>query len=199
MGRFFASFEEAWEAFLVRQEPLEDFFGQFAEEDATITIWQAPPGRAALAEAAAVQRALSEVEGLRLTPAHWLHVSLGQGTREELDAVRERLTGFGSFEAAYGPVNCFHDAIVLEAHSDRFGLLARAISPELDLDRFLPHLSIAYVEGEPPAPAVRDALVQLRSRPRVVDQVTQIELCVVPVRRSELLEPWQLAGVVELA
>lgn len=114
MGRFFTSFDEAWAAFLEREEPLEDFFGQFPEEEAYLTVWLAVPGEAVRAEARAVQRELEGLDGLRMTPPHWLHVSLGAGREDEVEDVRDRVRRFGSFAADYGPVNCFHQAHVLE-------------------------------------------------------------------------------------
>jgi hypothetical protein len=198
VGRFFSTFDEAWADFLVREEPLESFLAGFPEEEAYLTIWQAPPGEAAAAEVDAVQEALRRVSGLRMTPRHWLHVSLGRGSETELDAARDRLRGFGAFEAEYGPATCFHEALALEVRSHRLRDLARAVAPERDLDFFLPHLSVAYVEGSPAAAAVRDAVVPLHDRPSVRDRVAEVELCVVPVRRSELLTPWRVAGVVPL-
>ena len=198
MGRFFSSFEEAWEAFLVREEPLEDFFGSFPEEEAYLTMWLAPPGAAACTEAAGVQRELSGLAGLVLTPRHWLHVSLGAGSESELEAVRERLHGFGSFEAEYGPATCFHEAHVLEVRSERFAELARTIDVQKDLAEFLPHLSIAYVEGRPPQGPSREALASLRERPPIRDLVSEVQLCIVPVARGNLFDPWRVVATVRL-
>jgi hypothetical protein len=198
VGRLFSSFEEAWAAFLVREEPLEDFFGRFPTEEAFLTVWLAPPAAAAAEEALAVQRLLAGVAGLRATPLHWLHVSLGHGQPDDLDAVRERVGGFGPFEADYGPISCFHEALVLEAHSERFADVAEAVDPTRDLTTFLPHLSIAYVAGAPAATPIRERLAPLRDRPPVRDVVSEIRLCVIPVARDRLLTPWQVAGVVRL-
>jgi hypothetical protein len=198
VGRFFSSFEEAWEAFLVREEPLEDFFGSFPDEEAYLTMWLAPPGAAACAEAAVVQRELSGLVGLVLTPRHWLHVSLGPGSESELEAVRERLHGFGSFDAEYGPATCFHEAHVLEVRSARFAELARTIDAQKDLAEFLPHLSIAYVEGRPPPGPSREVLASLRDRSPIRDLVSEVQLCVVPVGRGSLFDPWRVAATVRL-
>ena len=198
MGRFFSTFDEAWEAFLGRDEPLEDFFGRFPEEDAYLTFWLAAPGPETVAEVKSVQQALSGVESLVFTPAHWLHLSLGSGHEDEIGSVRERLHGFGSFDAEYGPATCFHDALVLEVHSSRIEELAAAIDPEGDLDLFLPHVSFAYMAGTPDPVATRERLVSLRSRPPVRERLSEVQLCVVPVAREKLLSPWRLAGVVPL-
>jgi hypothetical protein len=198
VGRFFSSFDEAWAAFLERDEPLEDFFAGFPEEEAFLTVWLALPGPAVQAEATAVQQALAGIAGLRPPPTHWLHVSLGPGREDNLDRVRERLRDFGSFSVEYGPATCFHEAHVLEVHSDRMTDLARVIHPERDLELFLPHVSVAYVAGTPEPGPSRQKLIQLRDRPPVRELISEVQLCVVPVRRSKLLTPWRIAGVVPL-
>lgn len=198
MGRFFTSFDEAWAAFLEREEPLEDFFGQFPEEEAYLTVWLAVPGEAVRAEARAVQRELEGLDGLRMTPPHWLHVSLGAGREDEVEDVRDRVRRFGSFAADYGPVNCFHQAHVLEVRPNRFAELARAVDPERDPTHVLPHLSVAYVSGMPPPEPSRERLIGLRGRPRVREPVLEIRLCVVPVGRAQLFRPWRVAAVVAL-
>lgn len=198
MGWFFSSFDEAWAAFLERDEPLEDFFAGFPEKEAYLTVWLALPSPAVQAEATAVQQALAEIEGLRPTPAHWLHVSLGPGREDDLDRVRTRLRDFGSFNVEYGPATCFHDALVLEVHSDRMTDLARTIDPERDLELFLPHVSIAYVSGTPEPGPSREKLIQLRNRPPVGEQISDVQLCVVPVMRSKLLTPWRVVSVLPL-
>jgi hypothetical protein len=195
VGRFFSSFEEAWAAFLVREEPLEDFFGAFGEDEAPLTLWLVLPGEAAAAEAAAIQSALSPVGALRATPRHWLHVAIGAGD----DGAPERLRRVPAFEAAYGPANCFHDAIVLEAHAAGFRALAAAVDPDRDLSTFLPHVSVAYVGGAPPAAPVRELLEPLRDRPPVRERVDEVTLCEIPLRRSELLTPGRVVATVSLA
>jgi hypothetical protein len=198
VGRFFSTFEEAWEAFLERDEPLEDFFGRFPEDEGYLTFWLASPGPDAVAEGTAVQHALDGVEGLVFTPAHWLHVALGSGREDDIGLVRERLHGFGSFDAEYGPATCFHEALVLEVHAGRTKELAAAIDPESDLETFLPHVSIAYVAGTPDPGASREKLISLRSRPSVRERISEVRLCVVPAAREKLLSPWRVAAVVPL-
>jgi hypothetical protein len=195
VGRLFTSFEEAWSEFLAREEPLADFFASLPPEEAFLTTWLALPGEAVRAEARAVQEELA-VDGLRLIPGHFLHVSLGSQSAD-LDAARKRLAGFGSFEARYGPVSCFPDAPILEARSERFIALAAALGREQDFDVFLPHLSLGYFEG-PPVTPVREAIVRLRDREPVSEAISEVHLCVVPVARGEILSPWSVAGVVPL-
>jgi hypothetical protein len=153
---------------------------------------------AASAEAASAQRELVGLDGIRPTPAHWLHVSLGHGREDQFETVRERLRRFGSFEADYGPTSCFHEAVVLEVHSERFENLARAVDPDREVSLFLPHLSIAYVDGSPAAAPIRERVNALRARPPVRDLVSEIELCVIPVARGQLLSPWRVVGTVPL-
>jgi hypothetical protein len=195
VGRLFTSFEETWSEFLAREEPLGDFFASLPREEAYLTTWLALPGEAVQAEARAVQEELA-VDGLRLVPDHFLHVSLGAQSAD-LEAARERLAGFGPFEAVYGPVSCFPDAPILEARSERFIDLATALGREQDFDVFLPHLSLGYFEG-PPVTPVREAIVRLRDREPVSETISEAHLCVVPIARSEILSPWSVAGVVSL-
>lgn len=197
-GPLFTSFEEAWAEFLVRDEPLEDFVAEFPEDEEYLTVWHAPPGPAAKEEAAVVQRALDGLEGLRLTPPHWLHVSLGLGREDDLERVRDRLRGAVAFEAEYGPATCFHEAIVLEVRGETFAELARAVEPDRDLAIFLPHVSIAYTDGRPSPGPIRDRLLPLRDRPPVRERVSEIELCVVPIARDALLSPWRTLRAVSL-
>jgi hypothetical protein len=197
VGEFFSSFDDAWAFFLERDEPLEDFFEALPVKEAYLTTWLALPGERVVREAAAVQNELAALENLRLTPAHFLHVSLGSH-EAQLDQARDRLDGFGPLEARYGPVNCFHDAAVLEVASPRFADLVRAFDSERDLTYLLPHLSLGYVDGEPPPEPIRSVLRPLRDREPVTETISEVHLCVVPVARTEILSPWQVAGVVPL-
>jgi hypothetical protein len=197
VGEFFSSFDDAWAFFLERDEPLEDFFEALPVKEAYLTTWLALPGERVVREAAAVQNELAALENLRLTPAHFLHVSLGSH-EAQLDQARDRLDGFGPLEARYGPVNCFHDAAILEVDAPRFADLARALDSERDLTYLLPHLSLGYFDGRLPAEPVREALVPLRAREPVTETISEVHLCVVPVARTEILSPWQVAGVVPL-
>ena len=197
-GRLFSSFEDAWAAFLSREEPLEDFVGSLPVEESFLSVWHAPPGEPAAAEAAAVQAGLAGLPDLRLTPGHWLHVSLAVGSVADAVSVGERLRGFGSFEATYGPVNCFHEALVLEARSERFAELVRAVDPGRDLTFFLPHLSVAYVDGTPAPAPFRERMLPLRDRPPIRDRVSQVALCVVPIARDLVLSSWRTVATVPL-
>lgn len=197
MGEFFSNFEEAWASFLAREEPLEDFFAALPGEEAYLTTWLAFPGKVATAEASAAQAGLDGIGGLLLSPAHFLHVSLGSH-EAQLEIARERLSGFGAFDAEFGPVNCFHDAVVLEVRSDRIADLALALEPERDLEYFLPHLSLGYFDGRPSPEPFREALVGLREREPVTETISEVHLCVVPIARGEILSPWTVAGVVPL-
>jgi len=55
VGRFFSSFDDAWAAFLERDEPLEDLFEALPDEEAYLTTWLALPGERVAVEAASVQ------------------------------------------------------------------------------------------------------------------------------------------------
>jgi 2'-5' RNA ligase len=201
MGPLFGDHEEAWAYFVQRTEPLEDFFASLPEADAWITMWLLLPSPALADEAAAVQRELAALDGLRPLPRHFLHVTVGPAaerpTDEVLAVARERLHGAGAVEARVGPVTCLNAAVVLEVSADALPRLASALDPHRDLSLFLPHLSLAYAEGTPTEP-VRAVLEPLRGRPPAAETFSEVVLCVVPISRTTMLNPWRVAGRIAL-
>ena len=116
MGQFFTSFDEAWQYFLARTEPLEWFFGDFSEDETVVAEgWVIIPPDEIKRAALSLQRELSAVEWLALVPEHFLHVWLGGAT-----ATGERpreLSRRGAFDALYRRVNCFHSAVIVEVEA----------------------------------------------------------------------------------
>jgi hypothetical protein len=82
VGRLFTSFDEAWEYFLGRAEPLEWFFGDFPEDEGFAAVgWVIePPGEIKQA-ALELQATFASLEWLAPIPEHFLHVWLGGGCR----------------------------------------------------------------------------------------------------------------------
>jgi hypothetical protein len=77
LGRFFTSFDEAWDYFTTRSEALEWFYGQFPDDEEFVAegwIVEPPPEikRAALH----VQDVFAGLDWLAPIPEHFLHVWL---------------------------------------------------------------------------------------------------------------------------
>jgi len=181
VGEWFTSFEDAWEAFLRREEPLESLWDDLADDpDATVDAWVIVPPPDVKRAALRVQGELEPVPGLRIVPHHFLHVALPHA--HELEA---------PFEVSVDRVNCFHDAVVAEVASEA---LAELDAPET----FLPHLSLAYVERPVDSGPVRETLAPLRGSVLgafAVDEVVRIR---VPWAKSTVLEPWTVVERLSL-
>jgi 2'-5' RNA ligase len=181
VGEWFTSFDDAWEAFLRRDEPLESFWDGFADDpDTVIDAWLIVPPADVKRAALRVQGELEEVRGLRIVPHDFLHVALPHGA--EFD---------GPFEVSVAGVNCFHCAAVAEVASPA---LDRLDAPET----FLPHLSLAYVEAPiDPAP-VRDVLAPIRATELgsfVVEEIVRVR---VPAAKATILDPWTVVERMRL-
>jgi len=186
VGRLFESFDEAWEAFLAREEPLESFFDQFPDDGAAVTEgWLVIPPPEVKREILRAQRALEDVRGLRIVPHHFLHLWLRGTHGPDLDELVED----GPFDVALERVGCFHTAVVAEVRSER---LERADAPST----YLPHVSLAYVELPTPAEDVRAVVRTLRERALGAWTVDELVRVRVPTSRTTVLEPW---SVVERA
>ena len=188
MGEFFTSFEDAWAHFLAREEPLEPFFDQFADDpDLVAEGWLIVPPAEVKRAALRVQAAFENVRGLRIVPHHFLHIWLRGGQGAD---VEELLEG-PPFEVALPRLNCFHTAIVAEAQSPR---LREVDAP----DHFLPHQTLAVVELPIEPDAVRDALGPLRETSLgsfVVEELVRVRL---PAGRTTVLEPWTVVECARL-
>jgi hypothetical protein len=114
VGEFFTSFDAAWSAFLERREPLEWFFGDFAEDEGSVAEGWLVEAPAHVKEGAVeLQDALAHLDWLTPVPDHFLHVWLaGPGT---MGNAYERWADVRPFAAEFRRVNCFHSAVVVEA------------------------------------------------------------------------------------
>jgi 2'-5' RNA ligase len=182
MGRFFTSFDEAWQEFLVRTDPLEPFFDAFPDDEhAVIEGWVVEPPQAVKDEARRVQERLARFEWLAPVPDHFLHVWLA-----------EEVAPGATVRAEAGPVTCFHDAVVAEVH----GGLARLV-PDAP-QTFLPHLSLAYVrEAHDPA-ELREALRPLRGEQLGAFEIDEVQRVRVPAARTTVTRPWQVVRTLAL-
>jgi hypothetical protein len=100
------------------------------------------------------------------------------------------------FEISYPRLAFLRGAIVAEAEAPELRALVARAWPERDLSVFLPHLSIAYVR-DPVDPAEVCPVVE---RDTLLGRhlVTEIALCIVPVSKRTMLEPWTVAATVVL-
>src|SRR5215213_4831811 len=145
MGRFFTSFDEAWEYFLARTDALEWFYGQFPDDEEFVAEgWIVEPTREIKRAAVDLQGVFAALDWLAPIPEHFLHVWVG-GARG-LSAKPEGLRNSGSFGAVYRRVNCFHSAVVIEVEAPH---LRRFVAgTEVDTSTFLPHLTIGVTREE---------------------------------------------------
>jgi len=166
LGRLFDSYDEAWTYFLAREEPLESFFAALPEdESAELELWVVEPPAAVKAAVARVQDAFAHLEWIAPVPAHFLHIGLG---------VERPATG-RPIEIDYRRVNCFHEAVVVEAHAPLPGL---------------PHLSVGYVREPRDADELRRALVPLRDESFGRATATEALHVRVPAARATVTQSW---------
>ena len=178
MGRLFSSYDEAWESFLARREPLESFYATLPEDDdAVLDGWFIEPTPEVRERAAELQRALARLDWLAPLPVHLLHVTLPA-----------RVAG-PPFEIEYRRVNCFHEAVFVEAHAPE---LRRRSTP------FLPHLTLAVTRREHDPAPLRDVLVPLRDAWVGRQVVGEIVRCAIPIGRGSVLSPWRVVERVAL-
>ena len=201
---FVSSFEEAWERF-VGGGPLASMSAwreQLTLGRAQFLSFQVPlEATTASDELAAIQSDLADIKGIAWFEPEMLHVSLrGIGfqviskrrhddvTREDVGRVSKQAAGLlrGARRSTMeiGPINAFHDALILEVRDD--GSLADlrrrlgdAIPDAFGIpdDRFLPHITIAmFVDPEVAGSGLRIRLPSLRQRPRVTAGLSRVEL-----------------------
>jgi 2'-5' RNA ligase len=206
IGRLFESYDEAWSYFLSRETPLEDFWSVLPERDGSVLAgWLIdPPPQVKDAVHDLVAR-LEEVEGVVAVPEYFLHIWIAGVA---LDPTPERVTALvdtaheawsrqGSFDIALRHSNCFHDAAVVEAHTDGVPRLLAALDPDADLRVALPHMTVGYLRS-PSAASLRDALDDFRDCEFASFTADSVQLCLIPIARSTFTRPWDLAGVHSL-
>ena len=127
-----------------------------------------------------LQESLRELDWIAVVPQHFLHVSAPASAAE--------WRSVAPFPIAYRRVNCFHNAVIVEAHADG----AFPAPP------FLPHLSIGYFRRSEGVKPLREALAPLRDAELGIGVVKEIVLCEVPNAKTTFLGPWRVLVRVRL-
>jgi hypothetical protein len=111
---------------------------------------------------------------------------------------------------SYCRAACFHTAVVIEVEGEGpvriVGKLVEssywnelpiegAISG-VEMETFLPHLTIGTVNRPSDPGPLREALTPLREVELGQQQIRQATLCVVPASRTTILDPWEVVGSV---
>jgi 2'-5' RNA ligase len=195
VGRFFPSFESAWEFFLGRREPLERFFDQFPlDPDFQAECWIVEPPDEIKRAAAEVQEAFAGLPWIAPVPEHFLHVAIG--TPAALTRRPDRICDGGAFEARYQRVNCFHSAIVVEVEAPELHDLIEGT--QVDAATFLPHMTIGVTRAEHDPSQLRELLLPLRDSQLGTGKVGELKRVRFPAAQATLLQPWSVVETVPL-
>ena len=183
MGKRFTSFDDAWQHFLQRTEPMESFYAALPDDPAaTIDRWIAEPPEPVRKAAQRLQDSFAALSWIAPVPPHFLHVTLRPG----ID-----WSSVAPFEAEFGPVCSFPVAVVAEVR-------APAVEEVVVDPFFLPHLSVGYVlDSNDPEP-LRRALASWRGTALGTATIREVSLVRIPVAKSRLLEPWSVLHTVRL-
>ena len=201
---FFSTFDEAWRWFVSggTLTSMEMWRERLTAGRAQFLSFQVPITDAPIADAVEdLQHELSDIAGLAMFEREMLHISVrGVGfqviskkrqddvTREDVGRITKRAsTQLRDAKAAaieVGPVNIFHDALILEVHdagalADLRQRLADAPDDTFGIagGQYLPHITIAmFADPAAAAPALRARLPQLRARPPIATKIARIEL-----------------------
>lgn len=206
IGKWFESYDEAWTYFLTRETPLEDFRAILPERDGSIlALWLIEPSPQVKDAVHDLLARLGELERVAVVPEHFLHISIHgvahdpapSRVTELLDEAREIWAEEPCCEIVLRHANCFHDAAVVEAHTEGVPRLLAALNPDADLRVVLPHMTVAYLHS-PSVVSLRDALKEFRGREFGSFHAASVRLCLVPNARSTFLRPWEVAGTQPL-
>ena len=207
IGKWFESYDEAWSDFLARETPLEDFWSVLPKPEGSILAgWLIEPPSQAKDAVQSLLARLGKVEGVAAVPSHFLHIWIygvahdptADRMSELVDEAREAWAGRGSCEITLRHANCFHDAAVIEAHTDGVPRLLAALNPDADLRVALPHMTVAYLRS-PSAASVRDVLGDFRGEEFGSFHADNVRLCLIPFARSTFMRPWKVAATHPLS
>lgn len=200
---FFTSFDEAWRWFTSGGEltPMAEWRQHFTAGRGQLLSFQVPIGDTIIADAVEdLQDELADIEGLAMFEREMLHISLhsvgfqviakrrpDDVSREDVGRITQRaaavLRGATPVEIEAGPVNVFPDALILEVRDGGAlgALRARLADAAADAfgiadTQYLPHITIAMFAAAAAAPALRERLPALRSRPSTSAAIKRIEL-----------------------
>jgi 2'-5' RNA ligase len=206
IGRWFESYDEAWSYFLARETPLEDFWSVLPEPDGSVLAgWLIEPPPDVKDAVRDLLTRLGAVDRVAAVPQHFLHIWIhgiahdppAERLSELVDAARAIWGGQRSCEIALRHANCFHDAAVVEAHTDGVPRLLAALNPDADLRIALPHMTVGYLRS-PSAAAMREALEEFRGEEFGSFQADNVRLCLIPIARSRFMSPWKVAATHRL-
>ena len=207
IGKWFESYDEAWSDFLARETPLEDFWSVLPKPEGSILAgWLIEPPSQAKDAVHDLLARLGKVEGVAVVPSHFLHIWIhgvahdptADRMSQLVDEAREAWAGRGSCEITLRHANCFHDAAVIEAHTDGVPRLLAALNPDADLRVALPHMTVAYLRS-PSAASVRDVLGDFRGEEFGSFHADNVRLCLIPIARSTFMRPWKVAATHPLS
>ena len=199
VGELFTDYDGAWAHFLERAEPLESFYARLPDDPvATIDGWLIEVPAAIKTASRQLRDRLAHVESLRPVPDHFLHVWLGSARELSPARAEKAWAGIRPFGVQYRRVNCFHDAVIVEADAKGVRSLVAAGLPHISPETFLPHMTVAYTAARTPPEPVRQALAAFRESAFGEGLVREVRLCRVPIARSTFLEPWTAVAAVEL-
>ena len=207
IGKWFESYDEAWSYFLARETALEDFWSVLPKHEGSILAgWLIEPPSQAKDAVHDLLARLGKVEGVAVVPSHFLHIWIhgvahdptADRMSELVDEAREAWAGRGSCEITLRHANCFHDAAVIEAHTDGVPRLLAALNPDADLRVALPHMTVAYLRS-PSAASVRDVLGDFRGEEFGSFRADNVRLCLIPFARSTFMCPWKVAATHPLS
>jgi len=209
VGRFFTSFDEAWEFFLARETDLEDFFAAFPPDDHVILGWLLQLDPRLRPAAKDTQRSFAHLEWVTLLEESFLHVWLSgiathRPTTAEIGSFVERAerawAGVAPFDLRYPRINCFHDGVVVEAEGDGPRRLVRQLietgMSRVVLETFLPHVTLGTFNAPHDPTPLRQVLVPRRETALGEQRVNEALLCVIPASRTTILDPWEVVGSV---
>jgi len=147
-----------------------------------VHVWLIIPPDDVKVAARAVQESFRELNWIAPLPPHFLHVSASAGAAD--------WASVAPFPITYRGVNCFHDAVIVEAHSE---------GGPFPPSPFLPHLSIGYFRRSESAERLREALLPLRDVELGKGMVDEVVLCDVPIGKTTFFQPWRVVARVRLS
>jgi hypothetical protein len=196
MGTLFRSFDEAWESFLSRAEPMETLP---AFDAPSTLVWLVPVDKGLVPRVRELQARLACAPFVRVIPEHFLHVTVAvppAGAVQDHVAAAERAwRDVAAFPIDIRRVNCFHEAVVAEVAAMPWDLPEQLLGRPLD--HVLPHVTLALTDGGSPD-VLREIVVPLREAAVGRQLVTHVDLCRVPTKPESFLQPWEVLSRVAL-
>jgi 2'-5' RNA ligase len=198
MGTLFRSYNEARSFFLARREPLESFWEQLPDDPAaTLRGWLIVPPPEVKERVSRLVEALAGFDWIDVTPEHFLHVWVGPAREGDVTRTSKAWRSIPPFVISYRRASCFHDAVIVEAHTDGVRKLAESALPHVDVN-LLPHMSVGYVRRPGGPNGLRRTLTPFRDLDLAAGIVRDVHLCEIPIAKSTFLQPWRVVDSVRL-